>query len=56
MAGEAELRLRERLARLKNMNLIGGTRLSGEVERLERQLDRIQEEPTGAEIWRSVEL
>ena len=56
MAGEAELRLRERLARLKNMNLIGGTRLSGELERLQRQLDRIEEEPTDEEIWRSVEL
>jgi acetyl-CoA carboxylase carboxyl transferase subunit alpha len=56
MAGEAELRLRERLNRLRNLSLIGGTRLSGELERLQRQLDRIATEPTDEEIWRSVEL
>jgi acetyl-CoA carboxylase carboxyl transferase subunit alpha len=56
MAGEAELRLRERLAKLRGMPLIGGTRLSGELERLQRQLDRIAQEPSGEEIWRSVEL
>jgi acetyl-CoA carboxylase carboxyl transferase subunit alpha len=56
MAGEAELRLRERLNRLRNLSLIGGTRLSGELARLQRQLDRIATEPTDEEIWRSVEL
>jgi len=56
MAGEAELRLRERLSKLKNMNLLGGARLSGELERLQRQLDRIRSEPTDEEIWRSVKL
>ena len=53
---EHELRLRERLSRLRNMPLLGGTKLSGELERLQRQLDRIGEEPTDDEIWRSVEL
>src|SRR5881398_1825167 len=53
---EHELRLRERLSRLRNMTLLGGTRLSGELERLQRQLDRIGQEPTDEEIWRSVEL
>jgi acetyl-CoA carboxylase carboxyl transferase subunit alpha len=53
---EAELRLRERLSRLRNLRLLGGTRLSGELERLQRQLDRISEEPSDEEIWRSVEL
>jgi len=53
---EHELRLRERLSRLRNMNLLGGAKLSGELERLQRQLDRIGEEPTDDEIWRSVEL
>ena len=38
------------------MNLLGGTRLSGELEKLQRQLDRIQSAPTDEEIWRSVEL
>ena len=53
---EHELRLRERLSRLRAMPLLGGARLSGELERLQRQLDRIEAAPTDAEIWRSVEL
>ena len=56
MAGEAELRLRERLSRLRGLPLLRGTRLSGELERLQKQLDRIEAEPTDEEIWRSVEL
>jgi acetyl-CoA carboxylase carboxyl transferase subunit alpha len=56
MPGEAEHRLRERLTRLKNLPLLGGARLSGELERLQRQLDQIETEPTDEEIWRSVEL
>jgi acetyl-CoA carboxylase carboxyl transferase subunit alpha len=53
---EHELRLRERLSRLRNMSLLGGAKLSGELERLQRQLDRMGQEPTDDEIWRSVEL
>jgi acetyl-CoA carboxylase carboxyl transferase subunit alpha len=53
---EHELRLRERLSRLKNVPLLGGTKLSGELERLQRQLDRIGAEPTDEDIWRSVQL
>jgi acetyl-CoA carboxylase carboxyl transferase subunit alpha len=56
MATDHELRLRERLARLRNLNLLGGTRVSGELEKLQRQLERIQAAPTDEEIWRSVEL
>jgi acetyl-CoA carboxylase carboxyl transferase subunit alpha len=56
MAGEAEARLRERLGKLKSLSLLGGAKLSGELERLQRQLDRIATEPTDEEIWRSVEL
>src|SRR5213079_23273 len=56
MATDHELHLRERLTRLRNLNLLGGTRLSGELEKLQRQLDRIQSAPTDEEIWRSVEL
>jgi acetyl-CoA carboxylase carboxyl transferase subunit alpha len=55
MPGE-ELRLRERLSRLRSLNLLGGTKLSGDLERLERQLERLEEEPTDEDIWRSVEL
>ena len=53
---EYELRLRERLNRLRNVPLLGGAKLSGELQRLQRQLDRIGEQPTDDEIWRSVEL
>ncbi|MGD0712681.1 MAG: acetyl-CoA carboxylase carboxyltransferase subunit alpha [Gaiellaceae bacterium] len=53
---EHELRLRERLSRLRNMPLLGGAKLSGELERLQRQLDRIGREATDDDIWRSVEL
>ena len=56
MATDHELRLRERLTHLRNLNLLGGTRLSGELEKLQRQLERIQAAPTDEEIWRSVEL
>ena len=56
MAGEAELRLRERLSKLKGMQLLGGAKLSGDLERLERQIDRLGAEATDEEIWRSVEL
>jgi len=53
---EHELRLRERLGRLKSLPLLGGAKLSGELERLQRQLDRIGEEATDEDIWRKVEL
>src|ERR671914_362273 len=57
MAGEAEIRIRERLSRLRSLPLLRGARLSGELERLQRQLDRLEEElPSDEEIWRSVEL
>jgi acetyl-CoA carboxylase carboxyl transferase subunit alpha len=56
LPGEAEIRLRERLAKLSGVNLLRGTRLSGELQRLERQLAELEREPTDQEIWRSVEL
>lgn len=56
MASEAEMRLRERLSKLGGMKLLRGTKLSGELERLQDQLDRLRSEPTAEEIWRSVEL
>jgi acetyl-CoA carboxylase carboxyl transferase subunit alpha len=56
MAGEAELRLREQLSRLKSLPLLRGAKLSGELERLQKQLDRLVAEPSSEEIWRSVEL
>jgi acetyl-CoA carboxylase carboxyl transferase subunit alpha len=56
MASEAELRLRERLGKLRATRLLGGAGLSAELDRLQRQLDRIAAEPTDEEIWRAVEL
>src|SRR3954464_14108500 len=53
---EHELRLRERLGRLRNMPLLGGAKLSGELDPLQRQRDRIAQQPTDEDIWRSVEL
>ena len=53
---EAEVRLRERLSRLRSLRLLGGARLSRELERLQEQLERLSEEPSDEEIWRSVEL
>jgi acetyl-CoA carboxylase carboxyl transferase subunit alpha len=38
------------------MKLLRGTKLTGELERLQDQLDRLQEEPSAEEIWKSVEL
>ena len=56
MPSEAELRLRERLSRLRRLRLLGRTGLSRELERLQDQLDRLVAESTDEEIWRSVEL
>jgi acetyl-CoA carboxylase carboxyl transferase subunit alpha len=56
MAGEDELRLRERLARLRDIPLIGNVKVSGDLKRMERQLEQLKAEPTDEEIWRSVEL
>ena len=51
MARDAEIRLRDRLSKLGGLDLLRGARLSGELERLQRQLDRIEAEPTDEEIW-----
>src|SRR5689334_5130819 len=57
MPGEAELTLRERLSKLKSTGLLRGARVSGELDKLQRQLEQVeQEEPTDEDIWRSVEL
>ena len=56
MPRDAAIRLRDRLSRLSGLDLLRGARLSGELERLQRQLERIEAEPTDEEIWRSVEL
>jgi acetyl-CoA carboxylase carboxyl transferase subunit alpha len=50
------MRLRERLSKLGGMKLLRGAKLSGELERLQNQLDHLRSEPTAEEIWHSVEL
>jgi len=50
------MRLRERLSKLAGMKLLRGTKLSGELERLQEQLERLRAEPSAEEIWTSVEL
>jgi acetyl-CoA carboxylase carboxyl transferase subunit alpha len=55
--GDAEqLRLRERLAKLRDLPLLRGVGLAGELDRLERQIERIAAEPTADEVWKVVEL
>ena len=50
------MRLRERLSKLGAMKLLRGTKLTGELARLQEQLDHLRTDPTAEEIWRSVEL
>ncbi len=56
MSSEAELGLRDRLARLSGVKLLRGTRLSTELQRLERQLERLRDDTSDEGIWRRVEL
>ncbi|HEV2591076.1 MAG TPA: acetyl-CoA carboxylase carboxyltransferase subunit alpha, partial [Gaiellaceae bacterium] len=53
---EHELGIRQRLAGLSRLPLLRGARVSGEAERLEKQLERLKEDTTDEAIWRSVEL
>lgn len=51
-----QLRLLERLAKLRDLPLLRGVGVSGEMARLKRQLERMASEPSEDEVWRSVEL
>jgi acetyl-CoA carboxylase carboxyl transferase subunit alpha len=51
-----QLRLRERLAKLRDLPLLRGVGVSGEMARLKRQLERMAAEPSEDDVWRSVEL
>jgi acetyl-CoA carboxylase carboxyl transferase subunit alpha len=55
--GEAEqLKLRQRLAKLRELPLLRGVGVSGEMARLQRQIDRIGAEATEDDVWQAVEL
>jgi acetyl-CoA carboxylase carboxyl transferase subunit alpha len=55
--GAAEqLKLRERLAKLRELPLLRGVGVSGEMARLQRQIDRIGAEATEDDVWQAVEL
>jgi len=58
LPGEAEHRLRDRLSRLSGLPLLRGTKVTGEAERLRKQLGALREEATASEdeIWEHVEL
>ena len=56
MTSDAELGLRDRLAKLSGVNLLRGTRLSAELERLQRQLERLKDDTSDEVIWERVEL
>jgi acetyl-CoA carboxylase carboxyl transferase subunit alpha len=56
MTQDAELGLRDRLAQLSGVKLLRGTKLSSELERLERQLERLREATSDEQIWERVEL
>jgi acetyl-CoA carboxylase carboxyl transferase subunit alpha len=53
---EEQLKLRERLAKLRNVPLLRGVGIAGELDRLQRQIERIAAEPDADEVWRAVEL
>ena len=51
-----QLKLRERLAKLRELPLLRGVGVSGEMARLKRQLERLATEPSADDVWHSVEL
>jgi acetyl-CoA carboxylase carboxyl transferase subunit alpha len=53
---ETELNLRQRLSGLSRLPLLRGTRVAGEAERLQAQLERLAKDTSDEAIWRSVEL
>ena len=56
MATEAEPGLRDRLAKLSGLKRLRGTKLPVELERLQRELEQVQDDSSDEEIWKRVEL
>lgn len=55
LSGE-KLRMRDRLARVRELPLLRGVGVSDELSRLQDQIERTEAEPGEEEIWRAVEL
>jgi acetyl-CoA carboxylase carboxyl transferase subunit alpha len=53
---DQEMNLRQRLSGLSRLPLLRGAKVSGEADRLQRQLERLQADTSDEAIWRSVEL
>jgi acetyl-CoA carboxylase carboxyl transferase subunit alpha len=51
-----QLRLRDRVARLRDLPLMRGVGLNSSLAKLERQIDRIAAEPDAEGVWHVVEL
>ena len=49
-----QLRLRERLAKLRELPLLRGVGVSGEMARLKRQLERMAMDPSADDVWRQL--
>ena len=54
--GVEQLRLRERLSKLGELPLLRGAGVSGELNKLKRQLDRMSDEPSEDDVWNAVLL
>ena len=53
---ETELNLRQRLSGLSRLPLLRGTKVDGEAERLQSNIERLTEDASDEAIWQSVEL
>jgi acetyl-CoA carboxylase carboxyl transferase subunit alpha len=56
VSSHEEVNLRQRLSGLSRLPLLRGARVSGEAERLQRQLERLKADTSDEAIWHSVEL
>ena len=57
-ADDQLLRLRERVAKLRSLSLLGGASVSRDLKRFQKQIEQLEAAPTltGEQIWHSVEL
>jgi len=55
-SSDTEPGLRDRLSKLAGIKLLRGSKLPAELERLQRQLDRLTDEETDEEVWERVLL